>query len=233
LYARVDAAVGARTRALGWDARPGESREETATREHFAGLLAALGDPGLSRLAVAQATAAPSRALRFLKPDLLCAAVRAEPAVFDRVLAAATGAEDGHERRLLAAALGAAHDPARLTHALDLLLVPADADAGYALLAGAEREGALLDVVAQYLLDHAGALQPIFKTHGLRPILTALTASCDATRADALHARTLAAFGGNRRTDAQIERAFRKMARCAAARPAQVARIEAWLAGPP
>lgn len=227
LYARVEPLFGARARALGWRRRPSDTSDDEEARTSLVTLLAWLGDASLGHDAVTLAAS-----WRLLPADerepILRAAVRADPAVFDRMLVEVRSEKSGNTRRDLASALGAVHDPTRLLSALDELKGYGPPRDLYPTLRSASAEAALPAVVEQFVVDHLELY-----ARSVPAVLTALTASCDASRVDRLRDLALKDRADNAALTRKIEAAFVRMARCADERPRTIAAVARWLgAGP-
>ncbi|OYU99258.1 MAG: peptidase M1 [Burkholderiales bacterium PBB5] len=125
--ARWQAAFGARARQLGWLAQPGEAEDDTLLRDRLLPWLADLGqDQALRAEArrLAGAWLVDRNALPAAQRGsvLEVAAIAADDALFDALLAATRSTPQRNERRDLLQALGQARAPAQAERARALLL---------------------------------------------------------------------------------------------------------------
>ncbi|HVV84375.1 MAG TPA: M1 family metallopeptidase [Kofleriaceae bacterium] len=227
LRTRIDALFGARVRALGWLPRPGDSLDDARTRSSLVPLFALLGDASLGREAVTL-----SAHWRLLPADLratvLQAAVRTDPTVFDRLRTEAES--DVEAGRTIGPALGAVHDRDRLLAAIALAGAPTSRFSLVSVLATADREAALPDVVVDFVLTHVDELRR--QGSPFTELAEALGTGCDPAVVAALHAAAIQQLG-QQLGSAQVRDAFASFMRCPEERPREAAEVEAWLAGSP
>jgi alanyl aminopeptidase len=230
LSAWIGRTLGARARALGWLRRPGDTIDDEDARDRLVPLAAMAGDRALGRAAVklsADWRALPEAARR----AVLQAAVRADPAVHDRLLADFRGEKDHGRAGDLAAALGVVRDPARLSAALGLVIDQAlDVRDVIGVLGAAMGEEETRAVAEPFVIERFDAILARLPDEWGAGQVGALTASCDASKVEPMRALAEAKLAGRRGARRRIDQAFERMGQCVAQREAQASALAAWLA---
>jgi alanyl aminopeptidase len=224
---------GAAARRLGWIRRPGEALDLDGRRGALVPMVAAAGEPRLVREAVRLA-----RRWRELPRDqrgrVLAAAIRADGATFDRILAEARREPERETRRDLFRSLAETRDPARVTQVLALLVDPQlDVNDLLYVPFGFEREPER-STMEVFMREHIGEVLARLPrdavTGGVAELGGLFTSSCDPARRDEAAAFVTATFGaypGGARVTAQT---IEGMDQCIARRALLGPRVEAWLA---
>ncbi len=230
LAALVDRRLGKRVRALGWLRRPGDDVDDEDLRASTAGLVAAFGDRALGKAAVALAgdwRSLPEGPRR----GVLMAAVRADPAVHDRLLADVRGEHEHGRAADLAAALGVVHDPARLRAALALTIDPAiDVRDAINVVQTAVGEDEIRADAEAFVVDHLDELLARMPDEWGASLVSTLVTSCDAARIESMRAAAEAKLAGRRGARRRIDQAFERFGQCVAQRAVAAPAIARWLA---
>ena len=229
LAALVDRRIGKRVRALGWLRRAADDVDDEDLRASTVGLVAAFGDRALGKAAVA--LAADWRALpEGPRRAVLMAAVRADPAVHDRLLADVRGEHEHGRAADLAAALGVVRDPARLRAALALTIDPAiDVRDAINVVQAAVGEDEIRADAEAFVVDHLDELLARMPDEWGASLVGTLVTSCDAARLESMRAAAEAKLAGRRGARRRIDQAFERFGQCVAQRAVAEPAIARWL----
>jgi len=224
---------GAEARKLGWLRKPDEPLDVNRRRNALVSLAAEAGDRKLGSEAVKLA-----RSWRTLPRDtrdaVLHAAVRADSAAFDRLLADSLAEPVRENRDSLRWALTATRDPARVQKVLDLLLDPKiDLREVMYLPYGFGREPERTQVET-FVREHLVELQARSPNEGVTSGTTTyvgyFTNACDPARRDEVAGFVTGTFGKLPGAEREIAQAIEGMDQCIAWKAKLRPQVEAWAA---
>jgi hypothetical protein len=219
---------------LGLAAKPHDTLDDELARLDVLGAEAWIGDPALSRAAVALAAHyrdLPSGS----RGSVLAIAIDASPALATKLLADAFAEADPELRATLFGALGAIHDPARLRAMLDTALAPNIGARDIPALLGGYTDAATRAVVDSWIRAHLADIQRAIPTTGSEtfpPILflvRAITGACDASRRDEIVAYVTRTFGAMPSGERPTREAIDDMDQCIAQRKLVEPSLRSWL----
>lgn len=222
--------LGKKANALGWLPAKGEDIQKDAMRGRVVHATATVGaDPKLSRAAVKLARTW-QKLPDVSRGDVLAAAVRAEPAIADQLIADFRAETSRSKREHLARALSLLEDPKRLSAALALTIDPAiDIRDSLAILSGAAARDEQRPLVMAFVIEHLDALRARLPGEYAASLVGVLASGCDRETAGRreIVEKTLGEVRGARR---RIDQAFERVDQCIARRASVEPALVVWLA---
>jgi len=224
---------GAEARRLGWVRKPGEALDLGRRRSSVVPLVAEAGDRALVREALR--LAARWRELpRDGRTAVLRAAVRADGAVFDRLLADVRAEPDRETRGDLYSALTATRDPDRVAQVLGLLFddtIDVREVMYVPFSFGREPERTQAEAYVREHVDALLARLPVGGTTGSMSVYAAMfTSACDPARRDEIVRFVTATFAGLTGGARDVAQRIESMDQCIAQRATLTPQLDRWLA---
>jgi alanyl aminopeptidase len=225
----VQKLLGPTGKRLGWVARGGGPALDDGVRRAVLPWLVELGGDRVARRHALRLADDPARIPQAVRGDVLVAAIRAEPARFDALLAAWRGATDKRLREELLGALGSVREPALLERALALSLDPAlDVRTTVGAIEAALDDDATRPTAETFVMAHLGELRARMGEDGALDLIGWLAAGCDAAKVAPMQALAEAELGTAPGARRAIDQAFEAKRGCVAQRAARAAGLAAW-----
>ena len=224
---------GAEARRLGWQRKPGEALDVNQRRNALVGIVVEAGDKTLVREAVTL-TRRWRDLSREVRGGIMRAAVRADGATFDRLLADLRVERDRDNRATLERSLTGTRDPARVTQVLALLLDDAiDVREVMWLPYSFWREPERTQVegwIRAHLTELIARVPHEGTTGGSTAYAGIFTGACDPARRDAIAAFVIEQFGAVPGAARELQQSIEEMDQCIAYRARTRPQVEAWAA---
>ena len=231
LFSRLGSA---RARSIGWTARAGDSLDLRETRREVVPLVTRGGEDSVLRAQatrLAQSWLADRTGLDVdaLEPVLHVAATRGDAALFDLMEREALAARDRNDRTRIINALGWFEDPVLAAQARALLDDPRFEIRDTALVLGEQvTRSETRDQAWPVLRDRASTLVPKMRDDEAQRLLSTIGSACDRRIADEASS-TLGPLMQQLDWPFVLQRALRRIERCAAIHDRTDEGIQAWL----